>query len=147
MPASLEQDQDFIALSYTWGNPAQLCKITTNGQYFPIIANLASFLQHQRYTTYDRGRFWIDAICINQKDISEVNDQVAMMGDIFKAATEAYVWFCPEAEYSSVAFDLISRPISEDMRPKKRASESDGIPTIILKTQVDDLEAPNSLQH
>ncbi|KAK0728779.1 hypothetical protein B0T26DRAFT_673253 [Lasiosphaeria miniovina] len=40
--------------------------------------------------TYDF--IWIDAICINQNDIGEVNDQVSRMGEIYLRAGRTVVW-------------------------------------------------------
>jgi hypothetical protein len=44
--------------------------------------------------------FWIDAVCINQRDISERNDQVAMMRDIYSNASFVLVWLGNECEGS-----------------------------------------------
>ena len=37
-------------------------------------------------------RVWVDAICINQNDIVERNQQVQIMGDIYRAASRVRVW-------------------------------------------------------
>lgn len=42
--------------------------------------------------------FWIDAICINQKEVSERNHQVRMMSDIYKSSVFVLVWFGPSCE-------------------------------------------------
>jgi Heterokaryon incompatibility protein (HET) len=38
------------------------------------------------------GEIWIDAICINQKDIGEKNVQVPLMGEIYASAACVIVW-------------------------------------------------------
>jgi hypothetical protein len=35
---------------------------------------------------------WIDAICINQNDFQERNEQVGMMGDIYRKCTDVVAW-------------------------------------------------------
>jgi len=35
---------------------------------------------------------WVDAVCINQDDVEEMNTQVQMMGEIYRAAERVVVW-------------------------------------------------------
>jgi hypothetical protein len=37
-------------------------------------------------------RFWVDAICINQNDLNEKNEQVPRMGDIYSMASRVWIW-------------------------------------------------------
>lgn len=37
-------------------------------------------------------QFWVDAICINQNDMSERNEQVPRMGDIYSMASRVWIW-------------------------------------------------------
>ena len=37
-------------------------------------------------------QFWIDAICINQGDLQERNEQVPRMGDIYTMASRVWIW-------------------------------------------------------
>ena len=37
-------------------------------------------------------RFWIDSLCINQADLAERSAQVHIMGDIYRSATNVFVW-------------------------------------------------------
>ena len=43
-------------------------------------------------TALPRLTLWIDAVCINQNDISERNHQVLLMGDIYRGATTVLSW-------------------------------------------------------
>lgn len=36
--------------------------------------------------------FWIDAVCINQKDEAEKNEQVSMMGEGYQKAQRLVIW-------------------------------------------------------
>ncbi|ETS76359.1 hypothetical protein PFICI_11746 [Pestalotiopsis fici W106-1] len=84
----------YIALSYVWGDDEPTNTIVINGQPFEIRNNLShalprlADLQAQR----DEKHFWIDAICINQKDTGERNHQVGMMNDIFTQASLTASW-------------------------------------------------------
>ncbi|KAI8712024.1 HET domain-containing protein [Fusarium sp. LHS14.1] len=54
--------------------------------------------------------FWIDAICINQNEVSERNHQVRMMSHIYKGAVFVLVWFgpsCEKALYLLATADLV----------------------------------------
>jgi hypothetical protein len=50
---------------------------------------------------------WIDAICINQQDVEQRNQQVLRMKDIYSKAERVLVWTGPETEDSSRAIDLL----------------------------------------
>ncbi|KAK0616869.1 heterokaryon incompatibility protein-domain-containing protein [Immersiella caudata] len=50
--------------------------------------------------------FWIDAICINQQDISERSSQVQMMGQIYKSAHHVVGWLGSDPESGQAARDL-----------------------------------------
>ncbi|KAF2493959.1 hypothetical protein BU16DRAFT_562915 [Lophium mytilinum] len=52
--------------------------------------------------------YWIDAICVDQKNIIERNLQVALMAETFKAAQKVIVWLGKEDEYTSDALSVIN---------------------------------------
>jgi hypothetical protein len=47
--------------------------------------------------------YWIDALCMDQSNIPERNDQVERMGDVFKRADGVIVWLGKEDEFTSDA--------------------------------------------
>lgn len=53
------------------------------------------------------------ALCINQKDIPERNQQIKLMSQIYGTA-EVVVWLCPEADESNLAFKALNHPIKDD---------------------------------
>lgn len=55
------------------------------------------------------GPIWIDALCINQGDISERNSQVAQMGEIYKRAIRVIVWLGKEDGYTKTALESLER--------------------------------------
>ncbi|KAF2242199.1 hypothetical protein BU26DRAFT_438771, partial [Trematosphaeria pertusa] len=81
----------YRCLSYMWGDTTEDHEILVNGSPMPVRENLYRFLQtaQQRYS---QRPFWIDAICINQKNHIEKNHQVQMMGRIYQGAEEVLVW-------------------------------------------------------
>ncbi|KAF4429395.1 hypothetical protein FACUT_9138 [Fusarium acutatum] len=80
----------FTALSYVWGQGSSH-KIACNGCDINITQScyeaLASLRQSCRSLT-----IWVDAICINQEDNSEKEQQIVLMGSIFTLAETVYVW-------------------------------------------------------
>jgi hypothetical protein len=59
---------------------------------------------------------WVDAICINQDDISERNHQVAQMGGIYSMASTVRVWLGPGDADSSAAFRWLHDEDNENKR-------------------------------
>ncbi|KAG5751436.1 hypothetical protein H9Q72_001024 [Fusarium xylarioides] len=91
----IEQMPAYEALSYTWAddnNDASLCQrifIGLGNRALPITRNCHQALSRLRRKT-ESFLIWVDAICINQSDLGERSDQVAMMGTIFSQAAEVH---------------------------------------------------------
>src|SRR5438034_6605365 len=66
----LHDAPSYRALSYTWGNTADIRSILLNGQKVSVTANLEDALRAMQQVTED-SYFWIDALCINQDDLLE----------------------------------------------------------------------------
>jgi len=99
VPQTFASKPDYECLSYTWGTAPATKIITINGQPFPVRENLFQALVQLRQNT--TRSIWIDAICINQKDISERNAQVSLMATIYKRARQVVVWLgVPPTAYS-----------------------------------------------
>lgn len=94
--ASLSTDPQYYALSYVWGDPKPTDDIILNGRPFRIANSLAAALKHLRATALFADRtalpVWIDAVCINQADIAERSQQVAIMGSIYSSAECVLSW-------------------------------------------------------
>ncbi|KAF4458533.1 heterokaryon incompatibility [Fusarium albosuccineum] len=91
---SLEERPEFEALSYTWGerqrNNAK-SRMRLNGQDFPIALNLETALRHLR-SEADARTLWVDAICINQADIEERNEQISIIRDVYSYSKRVLIW-------------------------------------------------------
>lgn len=81
----------YEAVSYVWGTSAGHTSVLCVDKDFRVTHNLAAALR--RFRTSDENRYlWVDAICINQNDISERNEQVKMMQKIYQNASRVLVW-------------------------------------------------------
>jgi len=68
--------------------------------------NLAVALRYLGQSTEFRT-LWIDAICINQDDVTERGLEVVKMGSIYSQARQVIIWLGPEFEGSSDAVQLL----------------------------------------
>lgn len=96
----------FHALSYTWGAEQPTKSLVIGDGTLEIRMNLWRFLTS--FISLSDKRFakefashgarstdiylWIDALCINQADLSEKGVQVSLMEDIFSLAQEVICW-------------------------------------------------------
>jgi len=87
---ALPSSPPYEALSYMWG-PKVYKIIELDGKPFSVTENLWQALTHLRYED-DLRTLWVDAICINQKDVSERNHQVRQMGMIYSQALRVLAW-------------------------------------------------------
>lgn len=104
---SLQNEPEYLALSYCWGDPFQDKEIVINGKIFNVTANLFQALKaiHRYFDTaywkYEDCCIWIDAICINQKDDQEKSSQVQQMDKVYQQAEEVLIWLGSEADGSA----------------------------------------------
>ena len=89
---SLDDNSEYDALSYTWGDPDDLENIYVNSHVFPVRRNLFDALCTLKQSGNLQGHIWADAVCINQEDINERNQQVQMMTRIYTQAQTVRIW-------------------------------------------------------
>ncbi|KAK5653319.1 hypothetical protein OQA88_9010 [Cercophora sp. LCS_1] len=93
---SLDDSPDYQCLSYVWGEAEKPSTITLSfkdsTKDLAITENLGLALQGLRPPATPLT-IWADAICINQDDILERNNQVALMGPIYKYASSVTAFF------------------------------------------------------
>jgi hypothetical protein len=111
----------YTCLSYTWGDSSRTCPIMINDGLYFVHQNLQDFLQYaRRQFDLDGGLkldqrllflepffirkplLWIDAICINQSDVTEKNHQVQQMGEIYSTAALVLMWLGKACSPSSL---------------------------------------------
>lgn len=91
----LQEKLEYEALSYVWGDPKITARIFIEGQPLDVTTNLEVALRYIRHNYHERV-LWIDAICINQRDIAEKNHQVMQMRAIYLGAKQVLVWLGEE---------------------------------------------------
>jgi hypothetical protein len=108
----------YEALSYVWGGSDKPQSISirehnsksghdsTNGHDLPATENLHAALTRLRYPFYERI-IWIDAVCINQNDEREKEQQIQFMAKIYALANRVIVWLGEAAEDSDQALHWI----------------------------------------
>ncbi|KAH4040065.1 hypothetical protein HBI09_023240 [Parastagonospora nodorum] len=84
----------YEALSYCWGSPEKLVPITCDGRLFEVSPSLRDGLQqlYQYSKTSGISWFWIDQICIDQKDGLERTHQVQLMNKIYSSSIRTVIW-------------------------------------------------------
>ncbi|CZR66919.1 uncharacterized protein PAC_16820 [Phialocephala subalpina] len=101
----------FEAVSYTWGsaeNPVNIFIGESGRKTLAVTRNLAEALPYFRYE--DKPRIlWIDAICVDQKNLKERSQQVKRMADIYSKTIKVLVWLGPESDDSSLALHLFEK--------------------------------------
>lgn len=115
------------ALSYTWGDPSNPSLLYCNGATLSITSNLDTALRHLRLQTGPRT-LWVDAICINQADVEERNQQVALMRDVYTMASQVIAWLGEEHPSDSGAMEFGDpNPPSRNSSEKEKALKVIGL--------------------
>lgn len=104
----LDEDPDYQALSYFWGDPKALRPISLHGRIVQISRNLESILRHLRYEDRERT-LWIDALSINQSDVIEKTQQVRQMHLIYARTHHLIVWAGERSDDSDMAMQAMRR--------------------------------------
>lgn len=114
----MHDDVTYHCLSYTWGsrNEKPTCKIFLNGQTFMIRENLDKALREIRENVF-QVVIWIDAICIDQNNVSERNRQIPRMVEIYDAAETVISWAGEGDEASDIAIDFLDELESPILHP------------------------------
>ncbi|KAF9775869.1 hypothetical protein IL306_006001 [Fusarium sp. DS 682] len=98
-------------------------KILCDGKGVYVKSNLYQALLQLRKV--HPGLYWIDAICINQSDLTELGQQVQMMNRIYSSATQVTIWLgtCPHV-FSPGVTNLVQM-IKTGLPEITEAAESD----------------------
>jgi hypothetical protein len=88
---SLNDNPRYEALSYVWGDETDTRSISVNNQPYSVTVNLEAALRGLRRHRGERI-IWADAICINQDDNQEKNEQVPEMTRVYSQASRVLAW-------------------------------------------------------
>ncbi|KAH7138748.1 heterokaryon incompatibility protein-domain-containing protein, partial [Dendryphion nanum] len=98
----------YEAFSYVWGDRMHKSQIQLRGNPFAVSENLYLSLQNLRSTEKDRI-LWIDALCINQSNQRERENQLPLMGSIYKEAGNVVVWLGESWENCDLAIEYVTQ--------------------------------------
>ncbi|KAI8631384.1 heterokaryon incompatibility protein-domain-containing protein [Xylariaceae sp. FL1651] len=88
------EDVDYQALSYRWDTTDMQSEMEISGLKFNVATGLFKALN--QICANLRGKstidMWVDAICINQKMVTERNAQVSIMNRIYSLASSVVIW-------------------------------------------------------
>ena len=96
----------YEALSYVWGDLDNLSSIYIGEHDLPVTVNLHGALSHLRNLSLERI-IWVDAICIDQKNTKEKEQQIQFMAKIYGQANRVVVWLGEAADDSDQALEEI----------------------------------------
>ncbi len=113
----LQQAPAYDALSYTWGSSEDSTSIFINDEPLQVRVNAYNFLRRKRHSS-ESSLLWIDAICIDQSNLKERSEQVAIMHKIYELARTVIVWLGQADDTSGVAMTYAS-----DVDPSKFIAE------------------------
>lgn len=103
---SLASAPNFVALSYVWGSETDKAPFILNGAEVQVTKNLSIALRHLQQDT-EQIWLWIDALCVDQSNVKEKNEQVLHMRDIYAAAESVTVWLGPAADNSDLIMEFL----------------------------------------
>ena len=125
MTLNPEPSRAYMALSYVWGDASVTEDIIVNGIPFAVTSNLVSALRQIR-KSFGEVCLWADALCkvrvcpaqpraqlliscigINQRDISERNQQVLLMRSIYTKTERVIGWLGQDENGGSKALKTL----------------------------------------
>jgi hypothetical protein len=115
-------DSTYRCLSYVWGPESDEESIMLNGKKFRCRKNLSDFIKAacSEHSMMSEA-LWIDAICIDQQNDLERNQQVAYMGDIYSKAAGVIAWLGCNRKIANF-FRFVTR-LAEETHSKRDAIE------------------------
>jgi hypothetical protein len=88
----LKDKPEYSAMSYVWGRKAPSPKyVFCNGVALAVTDNCFAGLQNLR-SRLDSYVIWINALCINQEDDHDKEQQIPLMDSIYANAAITYIW-------------------------------------------------------
>ncbi|KAI9642044.1 hypothetical protein NHQ30_009915 [Ciborinia camelliae] len=135
---SLLTNIKYEALSYAWGDLPANKTITIDHTDYYVRDNLFAALEALQLRSR-RRHLWVDAVCINQEDFDERNEQVALMSQIYAKADEVIVWLGKAGrDYwgAMVLLDSLGNPKTSTKELKRSISEHAAVAHVKLWTEL-----------
>lgn len=136
---SLDNNPEYSALSYTWGEPTRSAQVTCDGQRLAVTENLFAALKgiRSRFTNDDGTApfsVWADAICIDQSNKEELGAQVRLMSRIYSQASGVLSWLGADDEGMTGALQLI-RQLRELLADVAKTGKR-GVAEVVKRTNI-----------
>ncbi|EXL65084.1 hypothetical protein FOPG_18678 [Fusarium oxysporum f. sp. conglutinans race 2 54008] len=112
--ASLDDNPQYAALSYVWGDTKDKHTILLDGTPFTVTRNLEIVLRRMRSRNLTQP-LWVDAVCINQNDVVEKGHQIQNMRSIYQKAFAVFGWLGEADADTHLAMRLIEAIGSEEV--------------------------------
>ncbi|KAH9210233.1 heterokaryon incompatibility protein-domain-containing protein, partial [Leptodontidium sp. 2 PMI_412] len=125
----------YHALSYVWGDSANPKSFCIGKQTLSVTVNLHKALSGFRHHSIERI-LWVDAICINQEDTSEKEQQIQIMATIYALASLVVVWLGDAAENSDEALEEIchvARYKNSSNSPRPECTQENAVLALLLR--------------
>ncbi|KAI0866957.1 heterokaryon incompatibility protein-domain-containing protein [Xylaria cubensis] len=98
----------FTALSYAWGDEEATVPLKVSEMHLTVTRNLYTILE--TLISHDPPQhLWIDALCINQHDVSERAIQVRLMGSVYRRASLVLVFLSPVSAPFDIGMSFLER--------------------------------------
>lgn len=131
----LTDDPQYEAISYCWGGQNPTLPLRCNeGTQIMVTENVMEILklvQNEESSLI----LWIDSVCIDQSSDSDKSAQVAIMGEIYKHASQVTIWLGEGSYETDMAMvyladiaELVQSPgsVSRTNMIKQRKAQFDG---------------------
>lgn len=99
----------YVAISYAWGDAGDTHELQVNDRILKVPSSLFLALRALSKQHSTGVLVWADALCIDQKNVNERNEQVQMMTDIYRNAVSVAVWLGPLQKDDQVTQDFLTR--------------------------------------
>jgi hypothetical protein len=109
----------YEALSYEWGDPTKSRVIILNNHIPVSITELLFNALQDLRQEHSARAIWAHALCINQPDVEELQQQVAIMKEIYSKASRVITYIGPEYDDSSnaIEFALTLQNVCQSLYP------------------------------
>jgi hypothetical protein len=101
---------------------SDLTELSCNSQATAVSRNLYAAL-HRLEQEQSATLIWADAICINQHDTFERNQQVSIMDEIYRRASRVFIWIGPGDDNSMNVIAMI-RTIAHRIRTRDKTANT-----------------------
>lgn len=118
---SLDELPSYNALPYTWESQKLCCSIDCSGLELFTTLNCMAALRQLRQAR-EPVVLWVDSLCVDQISILERNQQVALMGEIYKYAETVIAWLGEGNRTIEIAIERVKELMVFDRMSEEKYS-------------------------